>query len=695
LKRLLNLRDKLHGLTLRQVPAEALLRTHRRVARAIRRAADSRLSAYISGRQLEWALDGRSILDVARRLRNGDSRAVTPGLAHLKSTVETIRRLFPDSAEDARHEAEEILAHRITLFGKQFDLGPQIDWHRDPMSGARWPLEHFTRVLLKPPGAADVRVVWELNRLHHLVALGRAYALSADERYTEEFLDQLAAWHKQNPPRFGVNWTVAMEVAIRAVNVLTAFQLFRDSALITDTTVDLLLRLLVAHGRYIRSNLEFSNRLTSNHYLSDLIGLFVIGSLVPELAESDEWLSFSERALLSEFEKQVLEDGVDYEGAIGYHRFVLEIFALAFTLRRSAGAELEQRFCRRLEAMFDFVLHYLKPDGTAPLIGDSDDGRVIKFKERPGADHSYLLSIGAVLLDSEVFKRASVIDEEAVWWFGAEGADLYSKLSANEAAPRSKAFNDSQIFIQRERGLYAIVDCGDHGAGGYGSHAHSDALSVELFGYGRTLLCDPGTFVYSASERWRNKFRSTAYHNTVQVDGYEISEIIGGQLFALGRNVKPRVISWSSSPQRDVLEVEHDAYTRLPEPVTHRRVVIFEKHDGYWIIADSFTGSGTHRLEFFFNFDLGVSVTLSGLQATVLADRAGLAVVPVSRHPLEARITTRWVSPAYRTRIGASGIMYRLNTKMRFDNEILLIPFEIGNESKIERVLRALARTEP
>jgi hypothetical protein len=58
---------------------------------------------------------------------------------------------------------------------------------------------------------ADVRVVWELNRLHHLVTLGRAYLLTDDERYTEEFLLQLKSWHEANPPHFGVNWTVQRE----------------------------------------------------------------------------------------------------------------------------------------------------------------------------------------------------------------------------------------------------------------------------------------------------------------------------------------------------------------------------------------------------------------------------------------------------------------------------------------------------
>jgi hypothetical protein len=78
------------------------------------------------------------------------------------------------------------------------------------------------------PGA-DVRVVWELNRLHHLVTLGRAYLLTGNERYTEEFLLQLASWYEANPPNFGANWVTAMEAGIRAVNITIALAMFRFS----------------------------------------------------------------------------------------------------------------------------------------------------------------------------------------------------------------------------------------------------------------------------------------------------------------------------------------------------------------------------------------------------------------------------------------------------------------------------------
>jgi heparinase II/III-like protein len=689
LERLSTIRDKLRGLTIREVVAEALLRASRNSRRFLARATDDPDKTFVTDAELERSL-GAPVGDVAQRLRDRAAPHLTVGLGDLDGTVELIKQFYPDSVEEARRTADPILNHRVTIFERQFDLGPLIDWKADPATGLRWPFEHYTRTPLILRAGSDVRVIWELNRLHQFVTLGRAYALTADERYTEEFLLQLASWYEENPPRFGVNWTVAMEAAIRAVNLIAALELFRASPLLDDNAFALALRTLLAHGHFIRANLEFSNRAASNHYLSDLIGLFAIGMTVPDYEESAGWVSFSAPRLLEEMKRQVMADGVSYEGSVAYHRLVLEIYTLFFSLAQANGIELDGQHWERLEAMFDFTRHYLKPDGTAPLVGDSDDGRLLKFKQRPAIDHSYLISMAAVLLENEKFKESSRLDEEALWWFGQTGRDGFESLRTCAEPPVSRAFDQAQIYIQRQGPLYAIIDCGDHGIGGRGSHAHSDALSLELFAYDHTFLRDPGTFVYTASDRWRNLFRSTAYHNTVRLDGQEISQIIDGQLFALGPNVRPRVIGWDCNQEMDLIEAEHYGYCDLPQGVIHRRDVTFNKTDGYWIVEDTFEGEGAHLFEFFFNFDPGLEVKVADdLSVVASGQGSALSIAPVSGLAFEAEITTRWVAPSYGTRVRSSGIIYRLRREVPFSSSMLLIPYRNGDEAKIERVREA------
>jgi len=669
-------------MTSAEIAGEVILRARRSLYQSLSRAGDSPQSSYLSDTDLRRSLDRKSVAEVGSRIRNSGEPHLTRGLADLAATVNTVKEFFPEAVERSRLEADAILDHRITLFGREYELGSRIDWLGDPQTKIQWPLVHFTHVPLSIGRGADVRVVWELNRLQHFMILGRAYSLTSDERYAEEFLLQLASWYEDNPPRFGVNWTTAMEVAIRAVNLIAALEMFRASPNISDEAIELILKLLISHGRFIRENLEFSYRGASNHYLADLIGLFVIGMMMPELREARGWVSYSAGRLLKEMDRQVLADGVDYEGSIGYHRFVVEVFALFFSISQANALEIPGRYWGRLEAMFEFVRHYLKPDGTAPIIGDSDDGRLLKFKDRPADDHSYLMSIAAVLIEKEMFKQSSRIDEEALWWFGLQGREAFESLAVSEQLPASRAFPDAQIFIQRsatpEGPIYTIIDCGDHGLRGHGSHAHSDALSIELFAFNRTFIRDPGTCVYSASERRRNLFRSTGYHNTVRIDGQEISQTREGELFAFASNVRPRVNLWESSAERDVLDAEHHAYERFAHPVIHRRIVTLEKGEGYWIVKDIFTGEGRHRFEFFFNFDAGLEVTIDQANVATAHDaKAAITIIPASDHKLEATKEVRWVSPSYGLRLSSSAIIYSLTAK---------VPLEVSFQLLVSKV---------
>ncbi|HYY96514.1 MAG TPA: hypothetical protein VE713_18560, partial [Pyrinomonadaceae bacterium] len=71
-------------------------------------------------------------------------------------------------------EAREVLAHRWPLLGYgTLDFGEEVDWLRDPASGARWPLLFHADVVLARGDGSDVRVLWELNRFGHALTLGR------------------------------------------------------------------------------------------------------------------------------------------------------------------------------------------------------------------------------------------------------------------------------------------------------------------------------------------------------------------------------------------------------------------------------------------------------------------------------------------------------------------------------------------
>src|ERR1043165_8242137 len=130
-------------MTPRELAGEATQRAKKRLSRAIRRAVDDPRSTFVTDADLVRALDRKSLANVISRIRTDRTSVLLSGLADLESTATTVKQLFPGSIQSSVLEANAIVDHMIKLFDKVFDLGPKIDWHRDPSTNMRWPGDHF------------------------------------------------------------------------------------------------------------------------------------------------------------------------------------------------------------------------------------------------------------------------------------------------------------------------------------------------------------------------------------------------------------------------------------------------------------------------------------------------------------------------------------------------------------------------
>jgi Heparinase II/III-like protein/Heparinase II/III N-terminus len=467
---------------------------------------------------------------------------------------------------------------------------PEVEWRRDPLSGYLWPLDYHRDLKLQRSDGSDVRVVWELNRLGHLLQINNL----------AQFLAQLRNWSSQNPYGRGPNWTCAMEVALRAMNTVVAFERLRTSPELDADSLQFVLHLLQQHGRYIEDNLEFSFIATSNHYLSDVTGLLWLGVLLPELREADSWREFGLTELLREMDKQVLPDGADFESSTGYHRFVLELFLYSFALCRENKLPVDEKYWRKLRQMLEYVKAYLRPDGLAPLIGDTDGGQVLPFRQHDADDHAYVLDLGAVIFNDPDLKRPQ---------------------------ETSKAFPDAGIYIMRSGDCYLCFNASGAGIHGRGSHGHNDALSIEVSARGRAFIVDPGTYVYTANLEMRHAFRSTAYHSTVKIDNQEQNTTEANTPFVIGNEAQPRVLEWQSNETYDKVTAEHYGYRRLASPVMHRRTVTFNKHQCSWLVEDEFLGAGEHQFEVWFHFTSGLELLVRDAEIEAQDTCAGVGLV--------------------------------------------------------------------
>ncbi len=555
------------------------------------------------------SMDSAELLD---HFRNRSQPHFLPGFSGANS-ASGHPQSFPES-DDFLQRAGRILAeHTWSLLGlgdKSFE--DPVDWLRDPLSGAAWPLEYHADLNLNRGDGSDVRVLWELNRLSHFLTLAGAYVLTRDERFPREFIQQLESWRSQNPYGYGPNWNCAMEVALRSINLLGAFEVFRHSPHFEEKTLALVLALFDQHGTFIRKNLEFSYVVTSNHYLSDVVGLVWLGVMLPELEGAAGWREFGLQEMLREMDKQVLDDGADFESSTGYHRFVLELFLYTFILCRANEVEIEKRYWEKLRGMLSYMRAYMRPDGRAPLIGDSDGGQVFSLRAHDANDHAYVLAVGAVVFkDASLWPDGRAMPEEVLWILGEEGADDYHQLKSTQTLDRSASFPESGLHVLCSEDLYLNFNTSDAGIGGRGSHGHNDALSIEISAGGIAFIVDPGTYVYTADLKERHRFRSTAYHSTAQIDGAEQNTTEEHYPFVIGNEAKPRLLDWETGAEFDRVSAEHSGYRRLAQPVTHRRTITFNKQQRWWLIEDEFEGSGQHDFAVRFHLNAGLEVSLA------------------------------------------------------------------------------------
>ena len=597
---------------------------------------------------------------------------------------ESARVYLSTKRAELKAEAREVVEHRWPLLGygvREFDA--TLDWLREPASGVRWPLGFHGDVALVRGDGSDVRLLWELNRLGHLLTLGRAYAAGGGEEFAEEFFAQVGGWSEQNPSGRGPNWACAMEVALRAVNLLAAFRLFRDSPALDEERLTLLLSLFEAHGRHVRRNLEYSYIATSNHYLSDVAGLLWLGLLLPELEAAAGWREFALKELLRELDRQVLPDGADWEASTNYHRFASEIFLYSFLLCRENGFEVGGRAWAKVRSMLEYARAVLRPDGRAPLVGDADGGQFLPLVRRGADEHAYLLAVGAALFQEPRFKVLEKAPEEVFWLLGNEGVRVYEELETADTSV-SQSFKHAGVCVLREGDLYLHLNAGGAGLDGRGAHGHNDALSIEVSACGASFIKDPGTYVYTSDPRARREFRSTAYHSTVEVDGFEQNTTPESAPFFNGDEARPRLLSFDTTDEIDAASAEHHGYERLPAgAVTHRREVEFDKVGRCWLIRDTLTGEGTHDFRFVFHAAPGRVVRVEGPSVEILDDASGARLFVASLEELEnVTVEPRWSSRDYGSKQRSAAAVWKIRAAAPLYARWLLVPLRAGEDAR-------------
>jgi uncharacterized heparinase superfamily protein len=411
--------------------------------------------------------------------------------------------------------------------------------HRwDPADLARGSFEFLNeRRDLGEPAAwdpADATQLW----LFHLHYWEWAWSLAAagDDEARATFARHRASWSRATT--FG-RWNAwaPYPASLRAwvlVNVHATLAAGTDGhePLVAD---------IARHAGFIGHNLELD--IGGNHLVKNIKGLLGCAVFLHHQPSVDVAL----RRLERELAVQVLADGGHYELSPSYHCQVLADLLDMARLLEAAGHAPLPALDDAVGRMRTWLGEMVLPDATLPLFNDCEP-----------------------------------VDPA-----------LLALLDPTSPPDRPLAvLAHSGYVVVRSGPFHLVADVGQPGPASPPGHIHADCLGFTLHVHGEPAVVDTGTSEYGSGPR-RGHERSTAAHNTVEVDGIDQTEVFGA--FRAGRRARTTLERAEVRDDGSVtVTASHDGYRHLPGRPVHRRT---------WTVTpdtvqllDHIQGDGRHQV---------------------------------------------------------------------------------------------------
>ena len=541
---------------------------------------------------------------------------------------------WPGAVADASERGNALLEGRFDPLGYErlsfAHGGHAIDWHFDPVHQRSAPLRFWADIRYLDPRIGDHKIIWELNRHQHFLALARAWWLTGDTRYRDAMPAQISSWMAANPPLTGINWASMLELAFRSLSWLWAMHALLDEGVI-PTPMDAsgwLVDLIVGLDRqltHVEQNLSVYFSPTT-HLTGEALALYVAGAALPELRHASRWLDRGRGILLKEILRQIGRDGGHVERSTHYHRYTLDFYLLALlTAERIGDADAAAVFRDTCGTLATFMQALVDDRGWMPQIGDDDGGMLWPIAGRDPRDVRDSLGLAAVMLDRGELAPWGV-PEEAFWVGFSARPEAFAgcPVAVCDRAPAqpgvsTRTLDDAGfVTVRNERGDHLVLDTGAHGYLN-GGHAHADALAVTLAIDGAPLLIDPGTATYTMSAELRDRMRSTALHNTLVLDGRPSSTSKGP--FHWRTTADARLDTVRHNSALAWTESHHEGFGRA----RHRRSIVHTAGRG-WLIVDEVVATGTHTTELHWHFDPSWRVSCDHNGQLSVVDHAGRRV---------------------------------------------------------------------
>ena len=515
-------------------------------------------------------------------------------------------------SDDIMDTANRALAQKFAFLGGEFNFRETVDWHHSLGPGGPWPRAHWSQIQFRNIAhLGDIKPCWEMNRHQFFVSLALAWIKTGDARYSQAVKKFLHSWCDQNTPETGVNYISGLDIGLRCVSWIFADRLLRGSPDWDEKTRERLHRNIYSQARHINEYLSFDGKAAGGfNVLGEAASLVLVALNYPEWQDSERWLARGLDVLWPALDAQVFPDGMHYEISLGYQLQVLEFLALVFTEMRRQRRPVPTKSYAILEKMTAALRPAQQPDGELPNINDNDNGTGIPLPLSTAHRIEGVMTVMSVLYDRPDFKSSTTkkFPLFALLLLGDAGAEEFRIIAEfPQHFPFMTELRSGGIHIMRKFGDWLLLKNNPDPFPQSG-HNHADLLNLLLFFDGRPVLVDAGTYRFSDERGIRNALRGTSAHNTIMIDRQGQAQPLRN--FDWSRPVRPGFTQAHEEEDFALVDAQHDSYHDIG--VTHRRVVLWFKHEDALLVIDQVHGAGAHSIDQYWHFPPGMRVEDAG-----------------------------------------------------------------------------------
>ncbi|PCJ96073.1 MAG: heparinase [Flavobacteriaceae bacterium] len=348
---------------------------------------------------------------------------------------------------------------------------------------------------------------------------------------------------------------------------------------------------LLQHGQDLyERNEQFRS---GNHQTRGMSALAMLSILFRDFQGTDLWYNRSMQRLGEHLEKEINEDGFQFERSVHYHMSDINNYFYVYQLAKLNNIDVDKAWAVKLRSLFTTLVKIAYPDRSAPVLQDDTN---IPWAEKN--DISGAMTLGYLLFEDPEFGyfASDRVDDRIYWFLSQSHVELLENIQRKKPSYNSLAFTDTHYYIMREgwhpNDKMMIISAGlDEDKP---DHQHGDMLGIQAMANRHAIL--PNYQVRYSLEDFE-LFKNSMVKNVALVDnevqGKQWTSNKGGSGFGkFGGLPNPEVIAWKNNKEFDLFVGRHDGFENVG--VNYTRQVIFVKDD-FWLVKDNFSSNGVHE----------------------------------------------------------------------------------------------------